>query len=46
MDFVLVMYCVYSHLMLPIFLFSGAKLGKKEIERDLIQSAFFIILTI
>ena len=29
-----------------IYLFTGAKLGKKEIKRDLTQSIFFTILTI
>ena len=28
------------------YLFSGAKLGKKEIKRDLTQSIFSVILTI
>ena len=46
MRFILVMYDMYFHFMFAIFLFSGAKLRKKEIERNLIYRSFLIILTI
>ena len=45
-NFILVMYDMYFHFMFAIFLFSGAKLRKKEIERNLYISHFLIILTI
>lgn len=41
MNFILVMYDMYFHFMFAIFLFSGAKLRKKEIERNLYISHFF-----
>ncbi len=44
-NFILVTDCVNFHIVLPIFLFSGAKLGKKEIERDLAQVWLLVILT-
>lgn len=37
-------YCLYSHIS-HFYLFSGAKVGKKEIERNLRQLMFFTILT-
>lgn len=37
-------YCLYSHIS-HFYLFSGAKVGKKEIERNLRRLMFFTILT-
>ena len=37
-------YCLYSHIS-HFYLFSGAKVGKKEIERNLRLLMFFTILT-
>lgn len=37
-------YCLYSHIS-HFYLFSGAKVGKKEIERNLRWLMFFTILT-
>lgn len=37
-------YCLYSHIS-HFYLFSGAKVGKKEIERNHRQLMFFTILT-
>ena len=45
MNFVLIKYyCLYSHIS-HFYLFSGAKVGKKEIERNLRRLMFFTILT-
>ena len=45
-DFVLVMYCINFHSAMPFTCFSGAKLGKKWIERDLTHCNFYVVLTI
>ena len=45
LNFILVMYCIYFHIKLSIFLFECAKLVKIGIECNLIYVRFLTILT-